>query len=382
MTQTALPVSNPPLASAGNRPLTVVTVVGARPQFIKSAPVSRAFQQAGITEILIHTGQHYDPAMSDVFFNELGLPQPHHNLSIGSGTHAYQTGEGLKGIETILLDTQPDLILVYGDTNATIAGALAAAKIHIPIAHIEAGLRSFNRRMPEEVNRVLTDHLSQWLFAPTEVAVKNLAAEGITQGVYPIGDVMLDAVNLFQDVALPRTDATLAQWSLTPDGFMLLTMHRAETTDQPGAVEAILNQLNRAGLPVIFPVHPRTRGLVDQVAANLPNIQVIDPVGYLEMLILEKHARCIVTDSGGVQKEAAFMQTPCITLREQTEWVETVESGWNRLAGLDATQLQQALDSVLHHSEALPHPIHHLYGSGEASANIANTLLSQGVKVS
>jgi UDP-GlcNAc3NAcA epimerase len=344
----------------------IATIVGARPQLIKSAPVSLALKAAGLHEILIHTGQHYDALMSDIFFEELSLKAPDHHLGIGSGSHGYQTGEALKRIEEILLKEQPDAVLVYGDTNATLSGALAAAKLHIPIAHVEAGLRSFNRRMPEEINRVLTDHVSTWLFAPTEDAVRHLATEGITRGVHPVGDVMLDAVRLFSDKA--DASAFLDGHGLTSKGYLLLTMHRAETSEQPEQMATILQVLDRQELPVLFPVHPRVRPMVEAMGP-FRHIRCVPPLGYLEMLCAEKEARLIVTDSGGVQKEAAFLEVPCITLREETEWMETVSAGWNILAGLDADKLTEALGRSRN-----PMPIHHLYGDGMAREKIAGIL--------
>lgn len=353
----------------------IVTVVGARPQFIKSAPVSLALREAGHTEIMVHTGQHYDPAMSDIFFQQLNLTAPAYNLHIGSGSHAYQTGEGLKGIEQILETEHPDILLVYGDTNATIAGALAAAKLHIPVAHIEAGLRSFNRRMPEEVNRVLTDHISTWLFAPTETAIKNLAAEGITHGVYNAGDVMLDAMQLFLTAAAQSAQNPLTHHGLTAKDYILLTMHRAETTEHAEKVVAILDTLEAWGKPVIFPVHPRVRAYVE-IEKTYQHIRFTEPLSYLDMIQLEQHAETIVTDSGGVQKEAAFVQVPCITLRQETEWVETVNSGWNQLVGLSPEKLLQALEN-----RQYPPPILDQYGNGHSRYTIVKHMCGEPAEV-
>ncbi len=350
----------------------ILTVVGARPQFIKSAPVSLAIRQAGLQEVMVHTGQHYDANMSEVFFEQLKLMRPQYPLEIGSGSHAYQTGEGLKQLEGIIRQEAPDAVLVYGDTNATIAGALAAVKIHVPVAHIEAGLRSFNRRMPEEVNRVVTDHVSSWLFAPTDLAVANLRNEGITQGVFKVGDVMLDAAELFLSQAESMGSGLFDRHQLQPRDYILLTLHRAETTDTPEQVHRVLRALDRQGMPVLFPTHPRVRPLV-QSLAGLRNIRFVEPLSYLEMLQAEKHAQAIVTDSGGVQKEAAFFSIPCITLREQTEWVETVESGWNRLVGLCEDKLVEALGSLQTPSQSIVH----LYGDRQASRAIVDVLASQ-----
>ncbi len=361
----------------------LLTVVGARPQFIKSAPVSLALQAAGIEEVLVHTGQHYDENMSGIFFKELGLPQPKYALNIGSGHHGYQTGQGLIEIEKILLDEKPDAVLVYGDTNATLSGALTASKLHISVAHIEAGLRSYNRKMPEEINRVMSDHLASWLFCPTAQAVENLAQEGITHQVFHVGDVMLDAFQLFQKQSHQDWPTMKARWAeanelnVVEHQYILLTTHRAETTDQPEALLALLRTLDETGLPVLYPAHPRVRPLLESFP-EFRNIEVMNPVSYLEMLQLASHAKVIVTDSGGVQKEAAFVGVPCITLRTETEWVETVDSGWNHLVGLDAPRLKTTLQKITLQKKTSdwqkPQPIHHLYGNGLASQQIAQTL--------
>ena len=329
----------------------VITVVGARPQFIKAAVVSEALKGV-CEEKIVHTGQHYDANMSDVFFEELGIPKPVYNLGVGSGTHGHQTGEMLMKIEDVLLAEKPDVLLVYGDTNSTIAGALAASKLHIPVAHVEAGLRSYNMRMPEEQNRVLTDHISHWLFCPTQTAVDNLKKEGIVQGVQLTGDVMLDSVLHFLEVARrnPQKTAIFEALCIAPKQYRLATLHRAETTD--GGLEAIV-RIFRAfeQLPqrVVIPIHPRTRKLAEQAIAQegFHNIQLIDPVGYLEMLLLTSNACQVLTDSGGLQKEAWFMEVPCITLRKETEWVETLDGNWNVLADLTTEAiLQKALHTV------------------------------------
>jgi UDP-N-acetylglucosamine 2-epimerase len=318
----------------------VVTIVGARPQFIKLAPVSHALRASGIGEIIVHTGQHYDPGMSDVFFEELGIPAPDHNLGVGSGLHGAQTGEMLKRIEALLLAEQPDWAVVYGDTNSTIAGALAAVKLHIPVAHVEAGLRSFNRRMPEEINRVLTDHLSRLLFCPTETALKNLASEGITNGAHLVGDVMLDGLIDAKERAKVRSNI-LGRLGLVERKYLLATVHRAENTDEPERLRGIMKALTQLAEeePVIFPVHPRTRKALEGIGLNpSPNgvpgsPKFIEPLGYLDLVRLSASARMILTDSGGLQKEAVWLGVPCVTLRDETEWVETVEQGWNVLAG-------------------------------------------------
>ena len=320
----------------------LVNIVGARPQFIKLAPVLKAILEYNaahpdrpIQEILVHTGQHYDYRMSGVFFDELGLKSPAYHLGVGSGTHGAQTGEMLRRIEEVLMAEHPDIVMVYGDTNTTVAGALAAAKLHIPVAHVEAGLRSFNRRMPEEINRVLTDHLSDLLFCPTETAVRNLEREGITRGVHRVGDVMYDAVLQYLELA-QRKSRILEQLALKPSSYALATIHRAENTDEPVRLAGVregLRLVHSSGLPVVMPLHPRTRRAIAEHGLSLDGVRLIEPVSYLDMLVLEKHARVILTDSGGVQKEAFFFGVPCVTLRDETEWVETVETGWNTLVG-------------------------------------------------
>jgi UDP-N-acetylglucosamine 2-epimerase len=334
--------------------LKVATVLGARPQFIKCAPVSRELRKIA-TEILIHTGQHYDENMSEVFFRELALPEPDYNLGVGSGPQGAQTGEMLKGIEVVLLREQPDYVLVYGDTNSTLAGALAAAKLHIPVAHVEAGLRSYNRMMPEEINRVLTDHLASLLFCPTETAVKNLAQESITKGVHLVGDVMYDALRQNTQIA-ERTSRILEHLQLQPKAYLLATVHRAENTDQPENLRSIFGafvDLAASREVVVFPVHPRTRKQLAALGIAPPaKLKMIDPVSYLDMLWLEKNAKAIMTDSGGVQKEARWLQVPCVTLREETEWVETVQAGWNILVGTDADLMKAAAERAAPPAEA------------------------------
>ncbi len=348
----------------------VVSIVGARPQFIKAAPVSRLLRQEH-TEVLVHTGQHYDANMSAVFFEELNLPPPEYHLGVGSGSHATQTGTMLMRIEEVLIEEKPDWVLVYGDTNSTLAGALAAAKLHLKVAHVEAGLRSFNRTMPEEINRIIADHLSTLLFCPSQTAVRNLAAEGITQGVYPVGDVMMDALNLAIEAA-NRRSTILEALNLTEKGYLLATVHRAENTDDPARLLNILTALQQIDEPVVFPIHPRTRKVIEEnhwMPLDQPiedcNLKMIDPVGYLDMIQLEKSARMILTDSGGVQKEAYWLGVPCITLRQETEWVETVEAGWNVLVGSETQAIVEAVKSL--------HPPMHrplLYGDGKAAKRI------------
>ena len=346
----------------------VVTIIGARPQFIKCAPVSIELRRVA-QEVLVHTGQHYDDSMSGVFFREMGLPEPDHHLAVGSGSHGQQTGEMLRKIEQILLSEHPDMVLVYGDTNSTLAGALAPAKLHIPVAHVEAGLRSHNRKMPEEINRVMADHLSSLLFCPTETAVNNLMTEGITKGVYLVGDVMYDA--LLEGVATAkRTSNILERLRVTPQCFILATVHRAENTDQPlrlkGIVDA-LNELVKCGHNIVFPVHPRTQKQFAMQSLKLnEGILQIDPVSYLDMVLLESTARFILTDSGGIQKEAYWLQVPCLTLRDETEWEETVRYGWNKLVSTDSRRILQAA------MEIRPgHETGFVWKQGEASKAVA-----------
>jgi UDP-N-acetylglucosamine 2-epimerase len=351
----------------------ILSVVGARPQFIKAAPVSRALADAGIREVLLHTGQHYDPGMSGVFFSELGIAEPDYYLGVGSGSHAAQTAAMLTGIEEVLLREEPACLLIYGDTNSTLAGALAAAKLGVPVAHVEAGLRSYNRAMPEEVNRVVADSLSTLLFCPTQIAVENLAREGVTSGVHIVGDVMYDAIKLFAG----RADGTgiMERLGLQPGGYLLATVHRASNTDNPERLRAIVSALGESGEAVVFPVHPRTRKAMEDAGIGAAaNVKAIEPVSYLEMLALEKRARAILTDSGGVQKEALWLGVPCITMREETEWVETVESGWNTLAGTEPGRILAALRAP--GPEGAPP---RLYGDGKASERIA-ALLKEGMR--
>jgi len=346
----------------------VLTVLGARPQFIKAAPVSRALRRSH-EEFLVHTGQHYDDAMSDLFFRQLGIPAPDVNLEIGSGAHGAQTGAMLAGIEAVAIEQRPDRLLVYGDTNSTLAGALAGAKLHIPIAHVEAGLRSYDRRMPEEVNRVVTDHLSDLLLCPGQVAVGNLAREGIAKGVHVVGDVMFDAFCDHLETAL-GTCTVLGDMGLEPGSYQLLTAHRAENVDDPGALARIMRGVDDSGCQVVFPVHPRTRAAMRGAGLEPgPNVRLIDPVGYLEMLVLEHGAQAIVTDSGGVQKEAYFAGRPCITLRDTTEWTETVACGWNVLVGTDPPAIAEAM-RTFRPTGGRPQ----LFGDGRAAERIVDCL--------
>lgn len=373
----------------------VLTIVGARPQFIKAAPVSKMIRR-DCTEVVVHTGQHYDKNMSDIFYSDLLMEQPDYNLGVGSGQHGSQTAKILAGVEEIILKENPDWLLVYGDTNSTIAGALAAAKLHVPILHVEAGLRSYNRKMPEEVNRVVTDHLSSVLACPTRTAVTNLGKEGfqniafsgdlvaaeLTQipqysSGYPlvinIGDVMYDALMAFMDIARNSQQALPG----IDDGgdYILATVHRAENTDEKGNLAGILEGLTEAGKKVVLPLHPRTRKMIKTMGLEHfmkhPNLIAIEPVGYLDILRLIDRASKVVTDSGGMQKEAFMLGRPCVTLRDETEWTETVSAGWNVLAGLGGKRLKELLDFQ---PPAKDRPA--LYGDGRAAQRIATIVSS------
>ncbi len=352
----------------------VTTIVGARPQFIKAATLSRVFRKSGVEEIIIHTGQHFDANMSDVFFTEMEIPQPHYHLEINSLGHGAMTGRMLEKIEEVLLKEKPDVVLVYGDTNSTLAGALAASKLHIPVAHVEAGLRSFDMNMPEEVNRILTDRISTHLFCPTQTAVNNLKKEGFDHfpcSIEQPGDVMYDAVLYYKQKATEVSNV-LKKTGLKPHRFALATLHRAENTNDPARLRGICGALNEIHktLPVLLPMHPRTKGFLasQQIALD---VHVIDPVGYFDMISLLDNCRPVLTDSGGLQKEAYFFSKFCITLRDQTEWVELVEAGANELAGADATRILQSFrkhqDTII---QTKP-----LYGKGDAAQKIVASLL-------
>ena len=366
----------------------IATIVGARPQFIKAAVVSRALRnraargdRPSATEIIIHTGQHFDANMSDVFFEELDIPRPDHHLGLGGGTHGLMTGRMIEGIEAILLEASPDWALVYGDTNSTLAGALAAVKLHIPVAHVEAGLRSFNRRMPEEINRVLTDHAASLLFAPTEAAAANLRNEGVDSSlIVRAGDVMYDAMLFYRRIAAERS-SIVNDLGLTPKAYVLATVHRAENTDDRDRLSGIVQGLSSLGRecgkeppPIVVPLHPRLRkmleehGLLEEAERRL---RLIEPVGYLDMVMLESSAALIATDSGGVQKEAYFNRVPCLTLREETEWVELVEAGAARIVGADPERMAEAARDAMRSAV----PDDDLYGDGRAGEAIVDRLL-------
>lgn len=357
----------------------IVSIVGARPQFIKAATVSRVLQaMPQVQRILVHTGQHYDENMSDVFFQELEIPKPDYHLEIGSGNHGRQTGRMLEEVEQVLLRIMPDWVVVYGDTNSTLAGALAAVKLHIPVAHVEAGLRSYNRRMPEEINRILTDHASDLLFAPTGAAVKNLKQEGVLdRKILYVGDVMYDAA-LYYAAKADRESRILQTLKLNSKEYILATIHRAENTDDLERLQAIFDGFARVAkkIAVVIPLHPRTQsvlkreGLLGKICRH---VHVIEPVGYLDMVMLEKHSRLIATDSGGVQKEAFFHDVPCATLRGETEWVELVELGWNRLVPpVSASTIADGIHGMLEQIGMPAHP----YGKGNAAQKIVDALIT------
>jgi len=355
---------------------TVLSVVGARPQFIKAAAVSRALKRAGLREVLVHTGQHYDRNLSRVFFRELDIPEPDVNLGIGSGGHGAQTGRMLEALERVIARERPDWVLVYGDTNSTLAGALAAAKLRVPLAHVEAGLRSFNRAMPEELNRVVADHAADLLLAPTRAAVANLRREGVPPGRIALtGDVMYDVALYYGDKA-GRASRVLDELDLRPRGYVLATVHRAENTDDRARLLALFGALRRLArdLPVVMPVHPRTRKALARAGwRGAGGLRLIEPVGYLDMVCLERSARLIATDSGGVQKEAYFYSVPCVTLRAETEWVELVAAGWNRLVPpTSAGRVHRALRAMVEGFRRPPRP--RLYGNGRAAEAVVRHL--------
>ena len=350
----------------------IITIIGARPQFIKAAVVSRAMQQAGIQEFILHTGQHYDYTMSELFFTQLGLPAPKWHLNCGNDISLMR-----ETILPILRDEKPDIVLVYGDTYSTLAGAQAAHELHIPIAHVEAGLRSFNDTMPEEHNRIETDRMATWLFCPTRTAVENLHREGYRQGIYHVGDVMLDAARIYTPDE-PTQLAILQQNGVVSKHFALATIHRASTAENEATIKSIMEALAQLPYEVLLPLHPHTTktvaasSVLQQIIAKAGNIHIIEPVGYIEMLVLERHAQLIFTDSGGVQKEAFFQGTPCITLREETEWTETIEAGWNRLAGTDTQRILQAVSESFAKQPILD------FGDGKSAKQIIEILCQNG----
>lgn len=355
----------------------LITIVGARPQFVKAAVVSRAIVEHNklnseefIEENIIHTNQHYDENMSDIFFEEMHIPKPHYNLHVGGGLQGAMTGRMLEKIEAILIDEKPDYVLIYGDTNSTLAGALAAVKLHIPVVHVEAGLRSFNMMMPEEINRILSDRVAYLLLCPTQTAVKNLRAEGITKGIYCVGDVMYDAALYYSKIG-KQTEKIK---KLAIGDYYLATVHRAENTDNINNLENILQALDKIAvdIPVILPLHPRTRKIIENNNLKLTNVTVIEPVGYFDILYLLNHAKAVLTDSGGMQKEAYFFQKPCFTMRNETEWVELVECGANVLVGADYNNI---LHSVINCNVSPECFKHALYGNGHSAEKIIDILL-------
>lgn len=346
----------------------VLSVVGARPQFVKAALLSAEFARRGIEEIVVHTGQHYDAAMSDVFFEELSLPAPAHHLGVGSGSHGEQTGEMLKRLEPVIIAESPDWVLVYGDTNSTLAGALAASKLHVPVAHVEAGLRSFNRAMPEEINRIVADHVAELLLVPNANAARQLASEGVTRGVRIVGDLMVDLVTQVAQRLAP-VPAIVERLNLSPRAYCVATIHRASNTDDGHAFENLITGLRGVDMPIVFPVHPRTREIAKAMGVGREdNIIACDPLPYMEMAGLVARAAMVFTDSGGLQKEAFVLKVPCVTLREETEWGETLEDGWNVLAGTDAHRIVQASRRMTPVRQGRP------YGDGNAAARIVDAL--------
>jgi UDP-N-acetylglucosamine 2-epimerase len=352
--------------------LKIASIVGARPQFVKAAVVSRELRLVA-DEVLIHTGQHYDAGLSQVFFDELSIPRPDHRLGVGSGPQGGQTGLMLERIEKVLSDERPDFVLVYGDTNSTLAGALDAAKLHLPLGHVEAGLRSRNRRMPEEINRIVADHCADLLLCPTLTAVENLRNEGVVNGVRLTGDVMFDAVLRYAETAAQQS-TILSTLGLEPRAYALATVHRAENTDDGVRLGGIVDALISCGRTVVFPVHPRTSKMLallglDAALSRCSSVRLLDPVGYFDMIRLEQNASVILTDSGGVQKEAYFFGVPCITLRAETEWIETVRDGWNVLAGADAPAILDALENV-----RIPEKRGESFGDGRAAEAVVRAI--------
>ena len=347
----------------------IISVVGARPEFIQAAPIRRALEARGHKDLWVHTGQHYDYQMSQTFFDDLGIPEPDFNLEVGSASHGRQTADMLSRIEPVLLDVRPDLVIIRGDTNSTLAAGLAAAKLHIPTAHVEAGERSYDRRMPEEINRLVADCVSDIHFCASRAAVTRLAAEGISSSVHYVGDVMYDA-SLTNRAIAGQKSTILSRMDLQPQEYSLVTVHRAANTDDPARLGALVEAFNRVAEPLIFPVHPRTKTALAQIEASFADhVRLIEPVGYFDMLILEQNARLIATDSGGVQREAYFLGVPCLTLRDETEWTETVAAGWNRLTGANTEEIVRSWFGFAPTVEQPP-----IFGDGRAAEKIVAIL--------
>jgi UDP-N-acetylglucosamine 2-epimerase len=347
----------------------ILSVVGARPQFVKAALLSREFAKRGVEELLVHTGQHYDERMSDVFFSELDLPEPAYHLGVGSAMHGEQTAQMMSRLEPVVLDVKPDWVLVYGDTNSTLAGALVASKLHVPLAHVEAGLRSFDKRMPEEINRLVADRVSDLLLTPTERSAQQLRSEGVDARIAVVGDLMVDLA-LEAVRSLPARPAVLDRFELREREFAVATIHRASNTDDPIVFERLIEGLRRVNVPVIFPVHPRTKPLALRLGVGTADgIVLCEPLSYLDMLALQAHARVVITDSGGVQKEAVTLGTPCVTLRDTTEWVETLDHGWNVLVASDTDAIAHAAERPIPNVQIAP------YGAGESARLIVDALL-------
>ena len=349
----------------------IITIVGARPQFIKAAPVSKALKEFGLVEALVHTGQHYDRIMSDVFFEQLDIPAPAVNFGVGSDSHALQTAKIMIKLDALFAENRPDAVLVYGDTNSTLAGSLTASKLEIPVIHIEAGLRSFNKNMPEEKNRVLTDHISDFLFCPTQRAIDNLRRENVKGRLHIVGDTMKDAVDMFTPIALAKSDI-LQRLGLRGQKFILATIHRHYNTDNQVKLEELFKAFSKIDHKIIIPAHPRLQSKIDMYKIKLPkNVVLSKPVSYFDMLVLQRNAEVIVTDSGGLQKEAYFHKKPCITLRPETEWVETIDVGCNTLAWDNAGIVVTAIESALM-GPVLSYP--QLFGNGNAAAAVAQII--------
>lgn len=348
----------------------IISIIGARPQFVKAAVLSKELSICNLSELIVHTGQHYDYKMSEVFFTELGLRGADINLNVGSGSHAQQTAEMLTKIESILVERKNEIstVVVFGDTNSTIAGALAAAKLNIPVAHVEAGLRSYNRRMPEEINRVTTDHISDLLFCSSDTGRMNLAKEGITKGVYVSGDIMLDAFRVYSDIALKTVDISEVLPKEIGDDFLLLTIHRQSNTEDGAKVLQVLNGLGQLSSKIVWPVHPRTRKIINGL--DVPaNVFIFEPFSYFEMMVVLNKCRKVLTDSGGLQKEAYWAKKPCVTMRSETEWIETLHNNWNVLCELNSEAIKAATDLKIDHSTWTP-----LYGNGNAGKQIAEII--------